>query len=129
MGDDTEIARLEARVDESLAKQLQKSIELNSVLAAEIKELKSREPLWTPINVIPAKSGKYLVGHRGWQEIMWYFGTDKEWMPRTPLGWHASGDHHVADDPQLRFKATHYLFLDPIIAEIDLIRELMEWSK
>jgi hypothetical protein len=91
MNDDTE-ARM-ARVDESLAKQLQKSIELNAVLAAEIKELKSREPQWVPISVVPTKSGKYLVGHRGLARdhvVLWHrqgvAAPDTAWMaPRQAI--------------------------------------------
>ena len=72
---------------------------------------------WIPIDTRPLKTGKYLVGHRGHQEIMWFTGPEKEWVKGTNLGWHPIGHDWAlpADNPAERFNATHCcLIVSPV---------------
>jgi hypothetical protein len=64
---------------------------------------------WTLLDSPPTKTAKYLVGHRGHQEIMFFFANDREWLPNTQMGWLRSTDRGwVADDPAKRFNARYY---------------------
>lgn len=69
---------------------------------------------WLPIDTRPLKTGKYLVGHRGHQELMWFTGPEKEWVSGTQLGWHSVGTawSRPADDPVKRFRATHCCLIE-----------------
>lgn len=69
---------------------------------------------WVPIDSRPLKTGKYLVGHRGWCEIMWFTGPEKEWVSGTQLGWHRADQRWnlPADDPKGRFNASHCLLIE-----------------
>lgn len=68
---------------------------------------------WLPIDHRPLKTGKYIVGNRGHQEIMHFAGPDTKWVPSTQLGWHPLGHswNLPADDPKSRFNATHCVLL------------------
>lgn len=69
---------------------------------------------WIPIDKRPLLTGKYLVGHRGYQEIMHFFGPEREWMPGTAIGWHRLTDKGwVRDEPAERFRATHCQLITP----------------
>lgn len=69
----------------------------------------TQEPVaWLPIDTRPLKTGRYLVGHRGWQEVMHYFGPEKEWVPGTRLGFHRLEKRGwIWCDPRVAFGATH----------------------
>ncbi len=70
---------------------------------------------WIPIETRPLKTGYYIVGHSGHQEKLLFRGPDKEWMPRTILGWSRLDRNNlwIRDEPEIRFKATHCCFIDP----------------
>lgn len=71
---------------------------------------------WMPVDHRPLKTGTYLVGHRGHQEIMKFFGPDTEWINvgrwGTQLGWNRlTKDGWKRDDPAERFNATHCILI------------------
>lgn len=69
---------------------------------------------WLPVDHRPLKTGTYLVGHRGHQEIMKFFGPDIEWEPGTKMGWlRLTNQGWNRDDPAKRFNATYCVMIDP----------------
>lgn len=69
---------------------------------------------WISIDHRPLKTGTYLVGHRGHQEIMKFFGPDVHWLPGTKMGWlRKTQKGWERDDPMQRFKATHCVEIQP----------------
>lgn len=69
---------------------------------------------WLPINYRPLQTGTYLVGHRGHQEIMQFFGPDVHWLPGTKMGWlRLTSKGWDRDDPAERFNATHCIMIQP----------------
>lgn len=69
---------------------------------------------WLPIDHRPLETGTYLVGHRGYQEIMKFFGPDVEWAPGTKMGWlRLTKQGWERDDPAERFNATHCILIEP----------------
>lgn len=65
----------------------------------ELTQLVEDKTPWVPLTIPPITSGKYLVGHRGHQEMKHYLTDDKEWFPGTKLGW--QGD--------MSFNPTHWM--------------------
>jgi hypothetical protein len=88
---------------------------LESALAAPQPQAGASEPVawcWLSIYHRPLKTGTYLVGHRGHQEIMKFFGPDVHWMPGTKMGWLRHTDRGWdRDDPAERFHATHCVLI------------------
>lgn len=66
----------------------------------ESKLADQREAL-RPMSVNPPWSGKYLVGHRGTQKVVYWFDPKDTWHPGTKTGWQDSLD----------FNATHWTFI------------------
>jgi hypothetical protein len=69
---------------------------------------------WLPIDTRPLPTGKYLVGHRGYHEIMWFFGPEKEWLPPIQIGWRRLTKLRgwQRDEPAERFNATHCCLIE-----------------
>lgn len=42
---------------------------------------------WLPLSINPAKTGRYIVGHKGYAKIMYYVANDEDWHPGTKRGW------------------------------------------
>lgn len=72
-----------------------------------------RTQAWLLIDARPLKTGTYVVGHRGHQELLNFFGPEKEWMPGTIIGWRRLTPRGwVRDDPVERFHATHCMLVE-----------------
>ncbi len=68
---------------------------------------------WLPVDHRPLKTGTYIVGHRGWQEIMKFFGPEVHWMQGTPMGWlRLTETGWIRDNPAERFNATHCCLIE-----------------
>ena len=64
---------------------------------------------WTELKRPPLESGRYVVGHRGHSEVIFYAHPNDQWMPGTKIGWRK--------DPE-EFRATHYFKLPEITHEM-----------
>lgn len=69
---------------------------------------------WLPIEHRPLQTGHYLVAHRAHEEILHFFGPDKDWVRGTIMGWRRLGKSGwERDDPVKRFGATHCILIQP----------------
>ena len=71
---------------------------------------------WISIDTRPLRTGRYLVGHQGWQEVMVYFAPPLEkWAPGSHLGFHRLMRRGwVWCDPAVAFNATHCALIEGI---------------
>jgi hypothetical protein len=70
-----------------------------------LEGLASSKDGWIPMSIPPKRTGKYLVGHRGHQEMNHFLANDHEWHPTAKLGWQGSldfGPTHWLEIPEIK---------------------------
>lgn len=68
------------------------------------------ERFWFPLDIQPPHSGKYLVGHRGHEELFHFFHPGGKWVSGDSVGWfHYERKKRQPED----FRATHWM---PIVS-------------